>query len=403
MRKLGRLPALINGDRGAIATIFAIMISTAVIIAMFVMVFDVGSIYTERRVLQNASDSAVTATAQECAIDGTGAILNVSPAYASALCTSYPNSVEFATRYANLNSPDRLSSISELCGTAPLLACRSLGNGVFECKSVDSRYVNFARARTETLQVSGNSIQSLFNSLISSNDSNVKVVSCSQAAWGKAGFAPLLFPIALPICDYTIKGTKLISDFSSNSPVVIGGCTITDLNGQTFNYTSPTQGFSLLDSFGCPGVSAPRRTYVGDTLQIQASLTQVEAQCPNGSSQFYDQLRTFVGSQVFVPVVTSVVCQSGSNNCQGNYIFQVASFYSFKFLGGKFKNRGLVGSGPACAVGDPCQRNDLWPTACDSTRNCVYGTFEKAIVPGSDVSLDPSYPAVGAMAVQLLP
>ncbi|MFM8340596.1 MAG: hypothetical protein ACKN9F_00080, partial [Methylomonas sp.] len=111
-----------------------------------------------------------------------------------------------------------------------------------------------------------------------------------------------------------------------------------------------------------------------------------------GQTQFYNQLNSLLGMILFLPVVTSVQCQSGSNNCQGNYQFNVASFFSFKFLGYKFKNRGSGGTSPSGG----------WPAACDSTRNCVNGTFVRAIVPGADVSLDPNFPAVGAMAVQLL-
>lgn len=393
----------LKNEEGAIAATFAILISSVLIIALFVMVFDVSSVYAERRVLQNASDASSLALSQECATDGTGAILNVNSTYPGPVCQNSTYALDFTTKYANLNSPDNLSKVTEACGSIPLQNCNSLNSGQFECKSVDPKYKFYSRVKTETLQVTGSYLTALFTSLNDPNSSQVTVVSCSQSAWGKAGFAPVIFPIALPICDFGIRGTRMIQDFTSNSPVVVGGCSLTDLNGDQFNYTSPTKGFNLLSGFGCPGLSSPRSTFVGDTLQIESSLTQVESGCPNGQFQFYYQLSTLINKIVFVPVVTSVICQSGSVNCQGNYQFQVASFYSFKFLGGKFKNRGRVGSGPPCPTGDPCQNNSSWPPVCDSTRNCIYGTFEKAVVPGSDVSLDPSFPAVGAMAVQLLP
>ena len=403
MHELRRKQEFNKNESGAIIAVVSVLISTLLIISLFVMVFDVSSLYSERRVLQNTSDSSVLAASQECAVNGSGAILNSNSAYPAPICGNQTYAMDFANKYANLNSPDNLSKVTEICGSAPLQNCNSLNSGQFECKSVDSKYKNFVRVKTETLQSNGSYINSLFTSLTDPNAAKVKVVSCSQSAWGKAGFAPLMFPIAMPICDYAINGTRLIQDFNSNNPVVIGGCTITDLNGDTFNYSSPTQGFSLLSGMGCPGISAPRTTYVGDTLQIESSLTQVESGCPSGQFQFYYQLAKLLNTTVYVPIVTSVTCQSGSVNCQGNYNFKVASFYSFKFLGGKFKNRGRVGNGPPCAAGDPCQQNSSWPVACDSTRNCIYGTFDRSVVPGSDVSLDPSFPAVGAMAVQLLP
>ena len=392
-----------KSEDGGVVALFAVLMSGVLVIALFVIVFDVSALYSERRVIQNAADSSVLATAQECAVAGTGAILNVSTAYSGSICNTQSFAADFAGKYANLNSPDSLTNIAEICGTAPLNQCGSLNGGLYECKSVDSQYKNYVRVKTSTRQSSGNSLKSLFNSLISPNDASVEVQGCSQSAWGKAAFAPLNFPIALPICDFAISGTKLIQDFVSNNPVVVGGCSFTDLNGDTFSYASPTKGFDLLSGFGCPGITTPLQVNVGNTLQVESSLTQVESGCPGGSAIFYARLTKFVNTRVFIPVVTSVACQSSSVNCQGNYVFQVASFYSFKFLGGKFKNRGRVGSGPPCATGDPCQSNQSWPTACDATRNCIYGTFERGIVPGADVSLDPSFPAVGAMAVQLLP
>ena len=392
-----------DSESGAIVALFAVFVSTFMIIAIFVMVFDISSLYSERRVVQNASDSSVLATSQECAVNGTGAILNSSASYPGPVCNSQSYALDFAGKYANLNSPDNLTSVSEICGSAPLPVCTPVTQGQFECKNVDPSYKNFERVKTETLQSGGNSLTALFTSITNPAASSVKVIACSQSAWGKAGSAPVIFPIALPICDYAINGTKLIQDFASNNPTVVGGCSFTDLNGDNFSYSAPTRGFSLLSGFGCPGIATPRRVKVGDTLQVESSLTQVEAGCPSGQFQFYFQLGKLLNTKVFVPVVTSVSCQSASVNCQGNYVFQVASFYSFKFLGGKFKNRGRVGTGPPCAPGDPCQQNSSWPAACDATRNCIYGTFERSVVPGSDVSLDPSFPAVGAMAVQLLP
>jgi Flp pilus assembly protein TadG len=390
----------IKNEDGAVAVLFSILVSSGLVIGLFVMVFDVGSLYSERRVIQNAADSSVLATAQECALDGTGAILNVTGAYPGSVCGTQSYTLDFATKYANLNSPDSLTNVSETCGRAYLSSinlgtCNALNNGQYECKSVSSDYKNFVRVKTSTLQTSGTSIKSLFTSPSNPSNAEVTVVGCAQSAWGKAGYAPISFPFALPICDYQISGTKLIQDFSSNDPVVPGGCSITDLNGDIFPYINPppTKGFSLLSELGCPGITVPTNVNVGDVLRIESSFTQMAQQCPSGQNQFLTQLATFVNKSIFVPVVTSVFCESTSVNCQGNYTFRVASFYSLKFLGAKFKNQGSVGSGP----------NSVWPSACDSTSNCLYGTFERAIVPGADVSLDPNFPAVGAMAVQLLP
>ena len=392
----------LKGEEGAVVAIFAILMSV-VVISLFAIVFDVSAIYAERRVVQNAADASVLATTQECALSGTGAILNINAAYASGVCTNPSYAQEFAGKYANLNSPDSLTDVSEVCGTNPLNPCGALTAGQFECHSVDAKYKNYVRVKTSTRQSSGTAITALFAPLTGSSNTDTKVVGCAQAAWGNAESAPVIMPMALPICDWQINGSKVIQDFASNSPVFVGGCSITDLDGNVFNYASPTKGFSLLSGLGCPGIDAPTQVRVGDTLQIESSIAQVQGQCSGGASVFRTQLSKLVNANLFLPVVTSVACQSNSNNCQGNYTFKVASFFGFKYLGSKWKNQFIDGGNPNCPIGDPCQTNSNWPSACDATRICLYGTFERSVVPGADVSLDAGIPAIGAMAVQLLP
>jgi len=392
----------LNREEGAIAAIFAILISLLVI-GLFAIVFDVSALYSERRVVQNAADSAVLATTQECATGGKGAILDNNFAYSSEVCGNQSYIQQFAGTYANLNSPDSLTDVSEICGTTPLTSCAPVTSGQYECHDVDAKYKNYVRIKTSTRQSSGTSIKSIFASLTSGTSTSNKVVACAQSAWGNAASAPIILPIALPICDWQNNGTKVLTDFASNDPVVSGGCSITDLGGNTFNYSAPTKGFSLLSGIGCPGISTPLQVKVGDTLQIESSIAQVQNGCSGGASAFRTQLAKFDNADVFLPLVTSVLCQSGSVNCQGNYEFKVAGFFGFKYLGSKWKNQFIDGANPVCAIGDPCQTNSDWPSACNATRICLYGTFERSVVPGADVSLDAGIPAIGAMAVQLIP
>lgn len=391
-------------DQGTIALIVAILVSSSLIIGLFVIVADTGALFSERRVIQNASDSADLALARECAVLGNGSTYGEFSGYSSNVCESQFNALDFAQKYANSNSEDSLTEIVSICGQSPLNICSNSEAFIYDCKNVDPKYIHFVRVRTATKTPTGNKLNNLFSSALNSNDPGTSVPGCSQSAWGKASFAPVFFPLALPICNYQLNGTLVLQDFSSNNPVVVGGCNIVDLDGKTFSYASPTEGFSLLSNMGCPGISSIQKINVGDFLNIESSLSQVEQQCPNGANQFYSQASTFLNTVFFVPVVTNVICQNTSTNCQGSYRFQVASFFAFKFLGLKFKNSGLLGVAPPCPPGDTCTKStDFWPSYCTSTRNCVYGTFSRAAVPGADVSTDPNFPAVGAQAIQLLP
>ena len=394
-----------ESESGTIALIVAILVSSSsLVIGMFVIVADTGSLFSERRVIQNAADASSLALARECAILGNGAIDGVSSGYSNPVCTNPVNAKDFAQKYANLNSPDSLTDVIEVCGQSPLNSCSGNSGAIFDCKTVDPKYLRYVRVTTSTRTTQGTSIENVFSKILNQNDAGTTVPGCAQSAWGKSSLAPIFFPLALPICDYALGGTRIIRSFSSNDPVVTAGCTITDLNGANFYYASPTKGFSLLSNIGCPGVTPPLRVRVADLLTSEPSLLQVERPCADIGLNFYTQVSSFVNVTLFVPVVTSVICSGNSVNCQGNYQFEVASFFAFKLLGLRFKNSGLVGAVPPCPPNVTCGSNtNYWPSYCNNTALCVYGTFERAAVPGADVSTDPNFPAIGAQATQLLP
>lgn len=392
----------IDEQSGAVALLVAILISSGLLISLFVLVFDVGSIYSERRVVQNASDSAVLALVQECAVDGQGAIAGISSAYPTPVCQNQANAESFAGSYANLNSPDQLSTVGELCGVSPLKPCSEQSRGLFNCGNIDPKYKNYIRVGTDSRSSTTTELKPLFSTLLDPT-AGVDVVGCTNAAWGKAERAPIFFPFAVPICNFptVLPASVLISDFQN--PI---DCSITDLEGVVFNFTGVPDGLFILTkyinsigqaiSFGCPNSSQAITLKVGNGITLETSLRQVELACGTGN-QFADTIRSFVGQKVFLPVVTEIQCSSSTTNCS-NFTSLVASFVSFKFLGALFKGNtaDTIGSPPAGG----------WPLNC--TRNakiqvCLNGQYVKSLVPGADISTDPTFPAVGAQAVQILP
>ena len=160
---------------------------------------------------------------------------------------------------------------------------------------------------------------------------------------------------------------------------------------------------SLLSGFGCPGVSVTPQPKLGDILYGETALPQVLCKDNGGESAFRIALANLNGAKIFLPLVGSVICSSQSSNCQGSYSYKVVGFVGIKYLGSKWTNQFSDGSTPTCPIGDPCQENSNWPSACNETRICLYGTFERSVVPGADISLDAGTPDIGALAVQLLP
>jgi hypothetical protein len=250
-----------------------------------------------------------------------------------------------------------------------------------------------------------------FNKILNPSDSGSTLPGCAQSAWGKAASAPVLFPIALPICSYNsnaLDSPVVISSFANNASTAI--CApFTDLDGITWQYSNVTTGIAKLKDvkhcvllvctttpFVCPSLTSPLRIAVGDTVNIEPSLSQFTSICSN--PDFYTVAAGFIGTTFFAPVVGSVNCNSGSTSgsCQGTYDFTVISFVAFKLLGLKFANKPSqqLGATPA---------GDWSTTQCGNNDECIYGLFSRAAVPGADVNTDPSFPAVGAQAIQLLP
>ena len=368
----------IENEDGAIAVIFAI-ITSLVVVGLLALVIDVSALYAERRVVQNAADSAVLATAQECATSGTGAI-DGSGAYGSNVCANQIYVKEFAGRYANLNSPDSLTDVSEVCGSSPLNSCASLTSGKYECHNVDSKYPTYVRVKTSTRQSSGTGIESIFGAA-SGASSSTTVVGCAQAAWGIAASAPVIMPIALSVCDWQLTGANSLVNFDPTAPTV--QCSIKNLSGNFSTHGSTTNGFNVISNLGCPGIGTPPQVKLGDVVHIATTgpeLNQVAGTC----AEFQAQLSNLINAKVFFPLVE---CQS---NCDANNSYEVLGFLGFKYTGSKW-------------MGVTHGTNSNWPSACDATRICLYGTFERSVVPGADISLDAGTPDIGALAVQLLP
>jgi Flp pilus assembly protein TadG len=392
-----------KSERGAVSLLFAILFSSGLIIGLFVIVADVSSIYVERRVVQNAADASAIALAQECALGGYGEIVGLNPSSASRVCNDESSYRTFVSKYANINSPDSLTNITSVCVNSLTAACPThTPEGTFDCNAVPSQYRNFVRVKTDTQSPNSSSLPPIFASALSGSTTSVDIKGCTNAAWGKAGSAPVFLPFALPICKWRDSFRDYIKEFSSNSTTT--SCSFTDLEGVTRSINGVTPGFALLANFGCPTFDVNRNPLqVGAILPIERALSRVEA-CANNipANYFYNQLSLLVNKTLFLPIVTQILCETSSGtyrpitevNCgQGQYRFQVAGFFGFKYLGSKLQNN-FTGIGPLSG--------GAWPSDCDSNTNCLYGEFSRAIVPGADISTDTTIPSVGALAVQLL-
>ena len=353
-------------DRGAVALLVALLLGAGVLTGLLSLVVDGGRMFAERRVVQNGADAAALAVAQNCALKRTQ-------------CTTQASSRAVAGTFANLNAADDgRTAVTELCGSAPLAACPSLGTTPTWSDCQTAVTGNYARVRTRSEDSSGSAyFLPIFAGVLSGSSDELTVGACSQVRWGGAKSAPIQFPFLLPACAPLLEeGLKVIEDFDPNDPST--SCTV---NGIT--YDPVTKGFA----FGTlPGADTNCLTTVtvdiGDVIAVETSLTQV---CGTKIDTVLDPIIA-AGDPIVLPVVGA-----HTSTGQGNFDFTILSFKNFTLAGYKLKNT----TGGIAPPGGWSQ------TACGrgAQRSCLYGSVGTDVVVG-DVGGPDDF---GVRAVQLVP
>lgn len=389
MRRLSK--AQINEERGAFTTIFLAIISSGLLFFLFALTADAGTVFFERRSIQNAADATSLAVASNCALG-------------SSNCSDSVAIQNVAQSIANSNSPDSLSTVSKMCGFIPLSPCTSTSE--LDCKAVPANLPRYGRVVLSTKNFDGTTkVRTPFFDLFSgSEDLSSEVKSCSQSAWGKASSANIPVPLAITICDYQTDGYKIIRDYSSQ----LQSCptTIRDIQGIAIS-PQPTNVINGWAIFAPDGQQlfclTPQRITVGMAL---TTLPPGQERCNDqgiSGSDSKNVLTSFIfnnlGKKIFIPVIAST---SGTGAGQAQQVVSnTVGFFTFIFLGYDFGPQARAGCGDSRT---PCSEFAGQSTAgCGSTRSCIWGRFTRGIVPGVPVSRDTSFPPVGAAAVELLP
>lgn len=383
MRNLKLVKSKFLSEKGAIAIIVATFFSTGFIFSMFALVVDVGAIQFEKRTLQNAANSAVVSTAINCALSYSG-------------CSSSIAEANTAKKYLNANSQDGRSQVNVMCGASPLSPCSTPTS----CKTVSSAYPNYLRVVSST-ENSDNSyvLKPIFAGIFDPNLKNgYSASACAQATWGRAAFANVQ-PIGVPICLYSSQNVNTAIPMFSTVSGTYTTCVVKDVDGKTFNAPNMVNGFSFINfstgntvrnlNSNCETNSAIFESSTGIT-NLLSNAENLSKVCVN-SATFLVKLQNWItsGSSYFLPAMGSVSAQGGNAI---NY--PVLAFFKFKLLG-FYLNSGRDQSVPAIPT-------TVRTSICGS-RDCIYGTFTKGMVPTARVSTDTSVPSVGALAVEVLP
>jgi len=404
-----------QSERGAISVIFGVLLSGFLVVGLLALVIDVGVLYQERRTLQNAADATALAIAQECAELNSGSAAPI-------LCQS--TNLIPASQFSGKNSDDGKTNVSQVCGigSAALTPCPPSSSKQFDCKDSSlSGVEQFVRVRTTSLSSDGqSSVRYFFAPFLKNAINSVSMRACAQVAWGAATEAPVVYPLALPICFYQDLFENQHNAYDENDPIYLPAedCPYTPIGSP-----SPIQldipvvkGMAMFTAIngansGCPSIFNPVIVKLGDILtpiapgngndiaSICSATVQSLGYNQTQNLAYQNYLRDFVlGKTLYVPVIKELDCPDP----RGCKRLKVGYFFSVIVKGIKVKNVFEVGfgkSGPSNIAS-----NSGWENVdCSSNSYCFYGKFTRATPPGRPTKVDPNQPNTGVNKVLLLP
>jgi Putative Flp pilus-assembly TadE/G-like len=186
-------------DRGAVATVFALLLGGGVLLGVMALVVDVGQIYVERDELQGGADSAALAVAKACANDVSD-------------CDTLDGVRELAQRYANDNAADGVSEVAEVCGWLPgvLPECGPSPTNLTACLGGPPANTDYVEVHLSTRLPDGRLVlPPTFAQAMSSSFDGVSVGACARASWSPDDLTILAATIS--ICEFddaTAGGTR---------------------------------------------------------------------------------------------------------------------------------------------------------------------------------------------------
>lgn len=336
-----------RSDRGASATIVALLLAGGVLLGMSALVVDVGRLYVEREVLQSGADSAAMAVALDCAKTRDSA--------RDAQCRA---SAGTAPGYADANAGDDASGIHHACGTDPRLpTCVGYvaGNST-DCigtPPVNARYVE-VRTSTE-LPDGGFVLPPVFAQTLAGGYRGTTVGACARVGWGspQGGFA-----MTFSVCEYDVAVAD--GDFVTGTPEVSDEVVLyTHSHPAANNCNSGPSGSNLPGGFGWVD-------HTGDCLTTILGGTYGSDPGNGTPNDCKDDLTALVDSRTPVAVPIYSDKTGGGNN--GTYTLD--GFAAFVVTGYH-----LPGMSPA--------DRPSWLTGtsvCVGNDYCIYGYFTEALV-----------------------
>jgi hypothetical protein len=163
-------------DRGAVATVVAVLLAGGVLLGFGALAIDVGFIYAEREELVTGSDAAALAVGRACANDRPE-------------CANEAAILALVSTYANANASDGLSNVVEVCGllSGRLAPCTAMPANLARCLgAAPTDATEFVEVRLSTLLDGGRlALPPVFAQTLVGNEDfeGATVRACARVSW----------------------------------------------------------------------------------------------------------------------------------------------------------------------------------------------------------------------------
>jgi len=363
MRRLRR-------DDGVIAVIVAICM--VVLLGIATIVVDVGSLYAERRQLQNGADAAALAVAIGCA--------------RAASCPSTSSAMATATQYADANANDNQTTVTQICGTAAgLTPCSPAAPiGSWDCPAQPTSgplaTAPYVMVRDQTLTNGSTLMPSIFAKAIVPGYNGTTVKACARAGFGAPSSAHVI-AVTESLCEWnaaTSNGTNYAPapPYPPNPAVSYDRVIYLHTTSKAGSCPAGPSGFDLPGGFGflddptntCSTTVSTSGTY-NDNTGVSASQACKTALAAAQAGKYI----------IYLPIYNSVT-GTGANGVytlQGFAAFVLTGYHLPGFSAASW----LTGKVP-----------------CSGSDKCISGFYTQGLVPAGGTVGGPS---MGAMVIQL--
>ena len=372
-----------RSERGAVATIVAMLLGFGVVLGFAAVSIDVGSLMWERRQVQNGADAAALAMAKTCAVDPAKCVAGgADQPQLDALNNN--NAMDLAGGFDSTSYP------SGLCGRANSLpGCAGSTGALTDCPQLPASVaanpnVPYVEAHTQTKAANGTSIlPTWLIKTLAGGSTGETVRACARAAYGAPGPTALSAPITFSMCEWRLN-TSSGNSYYPFDPAGVPGYGPSPLPAwPSAATTPPTPGQEIIITLqGGPHSPLPCPNWNGHDvaggfgyLEASGCNATIGAdswiQIDTGNSTSCD-LAQFVGKVIYLPVFDCVmrslsqpsgpppnspadVCNYGTGNNTYYHIAGWAKFYLSGYkTGGSQEMASLVSGNVPCTGGDRC-------------------------------------------------